>query len=61
MTVNKSALIIGSDGSEEIELIVTSDILRRAGVEVTIAGLQDQPVITCARQVSHSSFTVFKL
>jgi hypothetical protein len=29
----KSALIIGSNGSEDIELIVTSDILRRAGTE----------------------------
>lgn len=30
-TMTKKALIIGSDGSEDIELIVTSDILRRAG------------------------------
>jgi len=30
--MTKTALIIGSDGSEDIELIVTSDVLRRAGL-----------------------------
>lgn len=46
---SKRALIIGSNGSEEMELIITSDILRRAGVQVIIAGLQDQPTIICAK------------
>ncbi|KAL3070284.1 hypothetical protein niasHS_016111 [Heterodera schachtii] len=45
----KTALIIASDGSEDIELVTTSDVLRRAGVDVTIAGIQDKPEIelTC--------------
>lgn len=30
----KTALIIASNGSEEMELLITSDVLRRAGVEV---------------------------
>jgi len=54
------ALIIGSDGSEDIELIVTSDVLRRGGVDVTIAGLQDQPQIVCARKAKLSVDALFK-
>lgn len=35
-TMAKTALIIASDGSEDIELSVVSDVLRRANVEVRI-------------------------
>lgn len=31
----KTALIIGSDGSEEMELIITADVLRRGDVDVS--------------------------
>jgi len=50
--MSKTALIIASDGSEDIELSTTSDVLRRANVNVTIASLQDKDTITLARQIS---------
>jgi len=31
--MSKSALIIVADGTEEIELVIVADILRRAGVD----------------------------
>ncbi|KAF7632800.1 DJ-1_PfpI domain-containing protein [Meloidogyne graminicola] len=58
--MTKSALIIGSNGSEDIELIVTSDVLRRAGVNVTIAGLQDENTIICARKAKLHVDVLFK-
>ncbi|KAI6232906.1 DJ-1 protein family protein [Aphelenchoides fujianensis] len=59
-TMSKTALIVASDGSEDIELIVTSDILRRANVNVTIAGLQDAEKITLARDAVLSVDKPFK-
>uniref|UniRef100_A0A915M213 D-lactate dehydratase n=1 Tax=Meloidogyne javanica TaxID=6303 RepID=A0A915M213_MELJA len=58
--MTKTALIIGSDGSEDIELIVTSDVLRRAGIDVTIAGLQDEKHITLARKAILQVDALFK-
>jgi protein DJ-1 len=52
MEKGRTALIIGSDGSEETELVATADVLRRAGIDVTIAGLQDRPTIVCSQRVS---------
>lgn len=48
----ESALIIVADGSEDIELVATADVLQRAGIQVTIAGLSDGASIKCAQKVS---------
>uniref|UniRef100_A0A0N4ZR77 D-lactate dehydratase n=1 Tax=Parastrongyloides trichosuri TaxID=131310 RepID=A0A0N4ZR77_PARTI len=42
-----TALIIASHGSEDIELVTSIDVLRRCGVEVTVASLQDSETIKC--------------
>lgn len=41
-----------ADGFEEMEGMIIVDVLRRAGVEVTTAGLKEGPV-TAARQTKH--------
>lgn len=45
-----SALIPIASGSEELEAVTIIDLLRRAGVEVTVAGLEAGPV-RCSRGV----------
>ncbi|GMS93521.1 hypothetical protein PENTCL1PPCAC_15696, partial [Pristionchus entomophagus] len=44
------ALILLVDGVEEIEVIGTTDFLRRAGIEVTMAGLFGLDPITCSEK-----------
>lgn len=43
-----SVLIPVADGSEELEAVTLIDLLRRAGIEVVVAGLKEGPV-TCSR------------
>lgn len=42
--MSKTALIIMADGFEDIEAVAPIDVLNRAGVEVTMAGLQNRPI-----------------
>ncbi len=51
ISMNMKALIPIADGSEEIESVTVIDILRRAGVDVTVAviGSKDNDQITAAR------------
>lgn len=47
----KTALLLIADGSEEMESVITADVLRRGGVTVTIASIGDNECVKCSRDV----------
>ncbi|KAI4454442.1 protein/nucleic acid deglycase dj-1-related [Holotrichia oblita] len=50
--MSKKALIFLGPGYEELEFIASADVLRRAGVEVSIAGLPDNKPVKSARNIA---------
>lgn len=54
----KRVLVPFADGFEEMEGIIIVDVLRRAGFQVTTAGLHDGPVVA-ARATRHLPDTLF--
>lgn len=48
--MSKRVLVPIADGSEELEAVTLIDLLRRAGIDVTVASLSGGPV-TCSRGV----------
>ncbi|KAJ3207375.1 Protein deglycase DJ-1zDJ-1 [Dinochytrium kinnereticum] len=47
----KKAIVLVADGSEEMEAVIAIDCLRRAEVDVTVAGLTGGSPVTCSRNV----------
>ena len=47
----KKALVIVSPGAEEMETVITVDVMRRAKIEVTLAGLESSDPVECSRGV----------
>jgi len=45
--MSKKALVILAEGAEEMETVITTDIMRRGGIEVTVAGLSGTAPVTC--------------
>ena len=44
-------LVVLAPGAEEMETVISVDVLRRAGLEVTLAGLEGEETVTCSREV----------
>lgn len=53
----KKVLALVTEGTEEMELVISVDVLRRAGVDVTVAGLGADKVYKCSRGVIVNSDT----
>ncbi len=47
----KSVLVPVANGSEEMEAVITIDVLRRAGAHVTVASVEDSLEVVCSRNV----------
>ena len=50
-------LVVLADGAEEMETVISVDVLRRAGLTVTVAGLTGDQAVTCSRDVKISPDT----
>ncbi len=54
MSANPKALVLLAAGAEEMEVVITVDVLRRGGVDVVVAGLAagDAATVRCSRDVA---------
>ncbi|XP_063071794.1 Parkinson disease protein 7 homolog [Engraulis encrasicolus] len=48
---SKRALVILATGAEEMETVIPVDVMRRAGIVVTLAGLTGKEPVKCSRDV----------
>jgi protein DJ-1 len=51
MSLNPKALVLLAPGSEEMEAVISIYVLRRGGIEVTVAGLDGADPVRCSRGV----------
>ncbi len=49
--INKKALVALAEGFEEMEAVISIDMLRRAGIEVITAALTDKLLVTGSRKI----------
>ncbi|XP_066257609.1 protein dj-1beta isoform X2 [Euwallacea similis] len=50
--MTKKALVFLAPGAEEMEFVISVDVLRRGGMSVVVAGLPDFNLIKCSRNVN---------
>jgi len=51
MAAARKALVILAAGAEEMETVISTDVMRRAKIDVTLAGLESDQPVTCSRGV----------
>lgn len=49
--MKKNVCVLVADGSEEMEVVITVDVLRRAGIGVFLAGVGETRLVTASRGV----------
>uniref|UniRef100_A0A4D5R9I3 Protein DJ-1 n=1 Tax=Scolopendra viridis TaxID=118503 RepID=A0A4D5R9I3_SCOVI len=49
--MSKKAIILLAEGAEEMETVITTDVLRRGGIDVTVAGIVGKDPVKCSRDV----------